>query len=138
MAKRRRTSSGGSGILTFYFMLFLISLALFLWGRVHIDFVIQELEIQKIEKQSLLREIDDLRVQINDLQKYRRIVNLAKAQGLVIADRSNSESLMVDFSGLDGIQKYKRSGLQVAGFSPPLRMNNKNSISPFQDTEDAK
>jgi len=125
-------------MLILYFFFFLISLVLFLWGRVHIDFVIQELDVLKVEKQSLLREIDDLRVQINDLQKYKRIVNLAKQQGLVVVDRSNSDYLSVDFSGLNVMQMPKQSGLQVAGLGPVVQINNISPISPFQDSEDAK
>ena len=60
----------GSGLSKLILLCGFIMLVLFLWGRVHIDFNLQEIQSLKRKKEALLVRIDDLQIQINFLQQY--------------------------------------------------------------------
>jgi len=134
MAGKRKSSKTTPGFIKFWILVCSAMLLLFVWGRVQIDFDIQELELMQIEKQSLLRDIDDLHVKINEMQQYKRIVELAKKQGLVFVGRSNHANLAVDFTGLEMFRSMTSGGIQIAGLGPVNGSIRQTGQSPFQES----
>ena len=98
-----KTRKRGSGIPGLIFILGLVLLIFFLWGRVHIDFAVQELQNLDVERESMIRDIEELQASVDALRQFQRISSLAIRQGLTFADHSNRVQLPVDFSGLDAV-----------------------------------
>jgi hypothetical protein len=86
----------------------------FLWGRVHIDFLLQETGALENQKGDLIHEIDDLRVSVNHLKRYQRIVDLAQKQGLAFVDASDYKPLIVNFKGVEYYHIHRKTDLRIA------------------------
>ena len=132
MGSKKRKS--GSRTLVLVSMLGLCLLFFFLWGRVHIDFAVQELRNLEVEKESLIREIEELQVSVDTLHQFQRISELALQQGLTFVDRLKRHRLQVDFSGLEAVD-IPESRIQVAGLGLINSSINSQSVSPFKEEE---
>lgn len=113
-------------------MLGLILLIFFLWGRVHIDFAVQELQNLEVERESMIRDIEELQASVDAMRQFQRISDLAIQQGLTFVDHSKRVQLPVDFSGLDAVY-IPESGIQVAGLGPFNSNARLQSVSPFEE-----
>ena len=91
MARKIRSKSSnkrparrfGSAASFLIFLAFFLTV-LYLWGSVQIDFVLRENDRLETSRRELDRVVNDLRIQVNGLKSYQRIVRLAHEQGLVI------------------------------------------------------
>ena len=130
MASKKRKK--GSGIPGLVLLLGLILLIFFLWGRVHIDFAVQELQDLEFERESMIRDIEELQASVDALHQFQRISALALQQGLTFVNHSKRYRLPVDFSGLEAIY-VPESGIQVAGLGPFNSNTRMQSVSPFEE-----
>jgi hypothetical protein len=128
-SKKLKKRSGLPGLV---FILGFILLIFFLWGRVHIDFAVQELQDLDLERESMIHNIEELQASVDALHQFQRISALALQQGLTFVDHSKRYRLPVDFSGLEAVY-IPESGLQVAGFGPFNSNSRMQSVSPFEE-----
>ncbi|MBN1780198.1 hypothetical protein JW948_03665 [bacterium] len=132
MATHKKRKNPDTGWLRLLFFAGIVLFVLFLWGRVHIDFVLRDIDTLRREKEALTREVDDLNLQVNALQHYQRIKVLAMKQGLIEAEKVDRRELAVDFSGLRDTGAFQTAGIQVAGLAPVGELKQKLSGSPFE------
>ena len=116
--KRQKSIHWGGGFFIFC-LIFCVMNALYLWGKVHIAFDIRAANVLEEKKNRLEREINDLRVQVNSMKSYNRIVAMAKAQGMVILEPSLLVEMEVDFRGMESIPKRAEIPYHVAGLGLP-------------------
>ncbi len=91
--------------------------AVYLWGKVEIDFMLRDNTKLESVCNSLQLDVDDLRTQVIRLKSYERIVALAKQQGLDFVPASNLSELSVDLDGLTAEGPAVRLDLRYAGFA---------------------
>lgn len=91
--------------------------AIYLWGKVEIDFIMRENTRLESVRNALQLEVDDLRTQVIRLKSYERIVALAKQQGLDFVPASNLSELPVDLKGLSTTKSFQNPDLRYAGFA---------------------
>ena len=121
-----KTQKRRSGIPGLIFMLGLILLIFFLWGRVHIDFAVQELQNLEVERESMIRDIEELQASVDAMRQFQRISDLAIQQGLTFVDHSKRVQLPVAVY-------IPESGIQVAGLGPFNSNARLQSVSPFEE-----
>ena len=114
-AGRRNNEAHLGGGWVLIFVLGLTMLGFYLWGKVEIDFVLRENDGLKDRKFALQRERDDLRLQVDGMRSYQRIVRLAKEQGMVVLSSNRMAELTVDLTGVDTYLSGEASGLKYAG-----------------------
>ena len=85
---------------SFFTFLGLGLFAVYLWGKIQIDFAVRKNAGLQRRCESVLHDIDDLRVEINTLKSYQRVTDMAREQGLVFLEPDQIEVLPVDLSGL--------------------------------------
>jgi|GEM_PF-996771 len=112
--QKAASSHRGGGFRLSCFLGFIITL-LYLWGKVQIDFVLRENDRYEQKIRNLQRETDDLRIQINHLRSYARIVGLAEKRGMTFVSASDQEELPVDMKGIDAHSEKRTVTLQYAG-----------------------
>jgi cell division protein FtsL len=81
--KHKRRNSLRLIRLTIFFFLIIVLLIVHLIGKVNIDVVLIKNDELTVETQNLKKRIDELQVIINQKRAYKRIVSLARKQGLV-------------------------------------------------------
>lgn len=113
--KRKSASSSYGGGFVLLIFLGTIVTSFYLWGKVQIDFVLRENDQLNLKRQTVQRELDDLRAQVNALKRYERIVDLAKKRGMVPVTTSNLDQLSVDMKGLKTYSSEKELSLRYAG-----------------------
>ncbi|NQT23724.1 hypothetical protein HQ585_00050 [candidate division KSB1 bacterium] len=101
----------------FAFLVFIL-LVFYLGGKVHIEYVLRETGALGENKTVLERRTADLRVQVNALQSYDRIVAKAQEQGLVFVRHNDIADLHVDLEGIENLQNPSKSKLQLARIIP--------------------
>ena len=74
-----------------------ILLSIYLWGTVQIDFDLRQNETLRQRIELLQTETNDLRIQVNTLASYQRIVTLASEMGLVFLSANHKKELIVDW-----------------------------------------
>ena len=94
----------------------LIITVLYLWGTVQIDFDLRQNDSLKRERESLLNETNDLRMQVNTLASYQRIVTLASEMGLVFLPANHKKELSIDWVDQEMDPSTEEYGFQYAGF----------------------
>ena len=94
-----------------------IVLSFYLYGKVQINFLLQENEDLKREKQKLQSELGGLRIQVNTMKRYERIVEEAEKIDMVVLSASQLEKLPVDVKGLERESEDKEYSLRYAGFA---------------------
>ena len=115
----QKASLGGGFILWSFF--FFVILILNFWGRVRIDIKIHENDQLKVDKKHMQDTVNDLRVTVNKMMSYQRIVSLASEGGMVFVSASNQANLYVktdDWNTLQNdhlILKLKYAGLTGLG-----------------------
>jgi cell division protein FtsL len=95
-----------------------ILFVLYLGGKVHIEYVLRETEALGESKAVLEKKAADLRIQVNALQGYDRIVRKAQEQGLVFVRHNDIAELQVDLKGIEHFQNNSKSKLQLARIVP--------------------
>ena len=95
---------------------FVVLIAFYLWGKVQIDFVLRENQRLNRKKRSVQRVVDDLRIQVDALKRYQRIVELAKEQGMVFLSASQLDELTVDLNDVEDYRRIKDADVRYAGF----------------------
>ena len=123
MARKIRSKSSnkrparrfGSAASFLIFLAFFLTV-LYLWGSVQIDFVLRENDRLETSRRELDRVVNDLRIQVNGLKSYQRIVRLAHEQGLVILPASRLTEISVDLRGASEAAEEESWGIQMAGF----------------------
>ena len=126
MAKKRRKSRTyrkQRARLSFYGGLILLLglssvalIAFYLWGKVQIDFVLRENQRLDSKKKSVERVVDDLRIQVDALKRYQRIVELAKEQGMEFPAASQLDELTVNLQDVYDQRRIEDSDVRYAGF----------------------
>ena len=113
--KQRAATPHSGGIVMFVFFITIV-ISFYHWGKVQIDFVLRENDRLKQERQTLEQEWNDLRLQVNALRRYDRIVEMAKQQGMVSLQKSNMAELPVELKRQKGNKKEMEPSLRYAGF----------------------
>ena len=126
MAKKRRKSrtyrkqrvspSFYGGMILLIGFSFVVLIAFYLWGKVQIDFVLRENQRLNRKKRSVQRVVDDLRIQVDALKRYQRIVELAKEQGMEFLSASQLDELTVDLNDIEDHRRIEDSDIRYAGF----------------------
>ncbi|MBN2029940.1 hypothetical protein JW824_06805 [bacterium] len=93
-----------------------ILISLYLWGTVQIDFDLRQNDNLKQEIESLQNETNDLRIQVNALASYQRIVALASERGLVFLSANHKKELAVDWMDQEISLEQEEAQIQYAGF----------------------
>ncbi len=126
MARKRRKSQiyrkqrtrlsfyGGLILMMGFFSVALI--VFYLWGKVQVDFVLRENQQLDRKKKSVERVVDDLRIQVDALKRYQRIVELAKEQGMEFLSASQLDELTVDLNNVEDHRRIEDSDVRYAGF----------------------
>lgn len=94
----------------------LIMIAFYLWGTVQIDFDLRENDSLEQKKQNLQDEVNDLRIQVNRLASYQRIVPIASEMGLVFLSANHKRELLIDWKNMDSDLDTEEYRLQYAAF----------------------
>lgn len=105
---------GSANAILFFFAL-LITI-FYLWGSVQIDFILRENDHLESERRELESGVNTLRVQVDGLKSYQRIVRLAREQGLVFVPASRLAEIPVDLRGTTELTAPETWGIQMAGF----------------------
>lgn len=114
--KRRAGSSFYGGMILLMGFLFVILISFYLWGKVQIDFVLRENQQLSRKNRSVQRVVDDLRIQVDALKRYQRIVELAKKQGMEFLSASQLDELTVDLDDIGDNRRIGESDVRYAGF----------------------
>lgn len=117
MRKNRGAVSRHRGGLVLSFVVGFVMVAFYFWGRVQIDFVLRGNDRLEQRKRAFQRELDELRVQVNAMKSYQRIVDLAKKRGMVFVSASRLAELPVDMRGVETPLNMQEYELQYAGFN---------------------
>lgn len=112
--KNRRTRKK-SRVKLLWFVGFAL-IAVYLWGTVQIDFDLRQNDSLNRQKQNLQNEVNDLRIQVNSLTSYQRIVPLASEMGLVFLSAKHKRELFVDGLDIDADLDIEAYRIQYAGF----------------------
>ena len=99
----------------FWFIGFIL-ISLYLWGTVQIDFDLRQNDRLKQEIESLQIETNDLRIKVNALASYQRIVTLASERGLVFLSANHKKELIVDWANQEISLEQEEAQIQYAGF----------------------
>jgi len=94
--KHRNRSSYQFAKLILFVCVILFLLIVHLIGKVNIDVVLIKNDELAEKRESLKKRIDELKVNINKKRGYKRIVNLAKKQGLIFVPPTCISELEVD------------------------------------------
>ena len=93
-----------------------VLVAVYLWGTVQIDFDLRQNDSLKQKKQNLQNEVNDLRIQVNALASYQRIVPLASEMGLVFLSANHKRELFVEWKDMDFDLDREAYRIQYAAF----------------------
>ena len=116
---RRKKRNSGFGVFLFL-VFFSVVLVLYLLGSVEINLAILENDNLLKEKEDYVLQVNDLRMQINQMRSYRNISTLAKAQGLIFVPAVMIDELAVDLnepgkkSIHKSLQKMQYAGLRLS------------------------
>ena len=114
--KQRANPSFYGGMILLMGFSFVVLIAFYLWGKVQIDFVLRENQRLNRKKRSVQRVVDDLRIQVDALKRYQRIVELAKEQGMEFLSASQLDELTVDLNDIEDHRRIEDSDIRYAGF----------------------
>ena len=114
--KQRASPSFYGGMILLMGFSFVALIAFYLWGKVQIDFVLRENQRLDRKKKSVQRVVDDLRIQVDALKHYQRIVELAKEQGMEFLSASQLDELTVDLNDVKDRRRIEDSDVRYAGF----------------------
>jgi cell division protein FtsL len=98
-------------------ILSVIMLAIYLYRKVEVDFSLRGNDELRRESQRIRSELGGLRIQVNDMKRYERIVELAKKQGLDFLSASQLKELPVDIKGMELHPEAEEYSLRYAGFA---------------------
>ena len=101
--KRKRRSFNQLTTLILFLCTILILFIIHLIGKVNMDMVLIKNDELTARKKSLEKSMDELKVVINRKKSYKRIVSLAREQGLIFIPPAHISELEVDF---DNSVKY--------------------------------
>jgi len=120
---RRKKRNSGFGVFLFL-VFFSIVLGLYLLGSVEINLAILENDNLLKEKETYIQQVNDLRMQINQMRSYQRISMLAREQGLISVPAVMLDEIAVDLDE-SGRKPFPKSlhEMQYAGLR--LSLNNK-------------
>lgn len=138
MARKRRrsfiennkkgTAAEARGGFTLLGIVGFVLIMFYFWGKVQIDFILRNNDQLRQEKQTLQRELDELRVQVNTMKSYQRIVSLAEERGMVFPSTSNLEYLPVDLNGIRSVLEKNVYELEYAIFT--MKVKKQDSTRP--------
>ncbi len=113
---KNRRPSPYKGKMVLFGLVGFIVFVFYLWGKVQINFALQQNDRLKKKERTLQLEADNLRSQVDAMRSYKRIVELAQEQGMVSLSPSRVAELQVDMKGIEfpNNSKYK---LRYAGFA---------------------
>ncbi len=112
---RTKRSRGKYRMRLLWFIGFIL-LSFYLWGTVQIDFDLRQNETLKRKIELLQVETNDLRIQVNTLASYQRIVTLASEMGLVFLSANHKKELVVDWKDQEMYLDEEEAQIQYAGF----------------------
>ena len=93
-----------------------VLVVVYLWGTVQIDFDLRQNDSLKLKKQNLQNEVNDLRIQVNALASYQRIVTLASEMGLVFLSANHKRELFIEWTDMDSDLDVEEQKIQYASF----------------------
>lgn len=111
MARKRRSSSFRMLVLMLFFF---VLLGFYMWGSVQINLVILENDNLLSEKEIIMQQVNELRMQMNRMKSYQRIAPLARNMGLLPVPAVMLDEIAVDFE--EQHKEKKKSRVQYAGF----------------------
>jgi hypothetical protein len=114
--QKSRSRSRYAGFLFFWGFWGFVVLVFYLWGRVEIDFIIRENDALLEKKSSLQRSVDDLRIQVDTLKGYHRVVEFVKKRGMVSISANKLSELPVDLDGIEFHPSLGEVEIKYAGF----------------------
>jgi cell division protein FtsL len=106
-----------SGRILLLGILSVIMLSIYLYRKVEVDFSLRGNDELRRESQRIRSELGGLRIQVNDMKRYERIVELAKKQGLDFLSASQLKELPVDMKGMELHPEVEEYSLRYAGFA---------------------
>lgn len=115
--KKKGASAETRGGFTLLGIVGFVLIMFYFWGKVQIDFILRKNDQLRQEKQTFQRELDELRVHVNAMKSYQRIVSLAEERGMVFPSTSNLEYLPVDLTGIKSVLEKNEYELEYATFT---------------------
>ncbi len=123
--KKRKTKAKTSAQGDNSFFLFLAGVTLllvfYLYGKVQIHVDLKRIDKIAEEMKSLERKRDNLRINVNGLKGYQRIVREAKKQGLVFVDSDKMSKIYIEFDKEEKGRIQDRGKVHYAGMSGIVR-----------------